>query len=326
MMEQRITLVSDTTEEFKDNTPASFKVRLASPLNLSEGQWEATLLSLSAPSRGHHHSILHDNEDRIAIRYQFKVGSATLFSIITYKQLMQDPPITSGTSFWGRVEAILYLQQMAAMQQQGSNKSMTNGDIYRVHLTGDMASIRGPTDKTLLMEIDKDLAVKFGMLKFDGSTAQLGLNISCISLHATGGGSLIFPYQSLTTTDLSTTGGKIWKYDSSNERLILHPFFQWRIFNVNDSFQSIKRSKSLFVYCDLIKSTFVGNQQHQLLREVYMKEDQDARQMVEPKRLQWIPLAKNTVEVIEIQIAGIEGTLVKFTPGKTVVNLSLRKI
>ena len=52
MTDIRMTLISDTTQEFPDNTNADFKVRLAEPIHLkAEERWQATLVSMSTQNR-----------------------------------------------------------------------------------------------------------------------------------------------------------------------------------------------------------------------------------------------------------------------------------
>ena len=48
MLPQRLTFISDPTNEFPNNANTKFKVRLPIPLHL-EGQWDASLWSLSVP-------------------------------------------------------------------------------------------------------------------------------------------------------------------------------------------------------------------------------------------------------------------------------------
>ena len=48
----RMTLISDATSEFPDNTNVDFKVRLAEPLHLkAEERWQAALVSMSTQNR-----------------------------------------------------------------------------------------------------------------------------------------------------------------------------------------------------------------------------------------------------------------------------------
>ena len=49
-MEQRLTLISDPTDEFSQNTNNSFKVRIPDGLRLEGKGWHVALLSLTLPN------------------------------------------------------------------------------------------------------------------------------------------------------------------------------------------------------------------------------------------------------------------------------------
>ena len=49
---QRLTLISDPTDEFPKNANNSFKVRLPERLTLPGEGWHATLMSLTVPDQG----------------------------------------------------------------------------------------------------------------------------------------------------------------------------------------------------------------------------------------------------------------------------------
>ena len=49
-MEQPLTLISDTTDEFPRNTNSRFKVRIPNGLRLEGKGWQIALLSLTLPN------------------------------------------------------------------------------------------------------------------------------------------------------------------------------------------------------------------------------------------------------------------------------------
>ena len=52
MNETRLTLISDATQEFPNNTNVDFKICLAEPIHLKgEERWHAAMISLSTPNR-----------------------------------------------------------------------------------------------------------------------------------------------------------------------------------------------------------------------------------------------------------------------------------
>ena len=58
-----IVLLSDPSKEFTGNASARFKVRLLTPLTLTDGNWEVGLLSLSMPATVTNQTGLHVSSD-----------------------------------------------------------------------------------------------------------------------------------------------------------------------------------------------------------------------------------------------------------------------
>ena len=55
---QRLTLISDPTDEFPKNANNSFKVRLPERLSLPGDQWYATLMSLTVPDQRQSNGVI----------------------------------------------------------------------------------------------------------------------------------------------------------------------------------------------------------------------------------------------------------------------------
>ena len=55
---QRITLISDLTNEFPKNANNSFKVQLPQRLTLRGDRWHASLLSMSVPDQGQSNGVI----------------------------------------------------------------------------------------------------------------------------------------------------------------------------------------------------------------------------------------------------------------------------
>ena len=55
---QRITLISDPTNEFPKNANNSFKVQLPERLTLPGDRWHASLLSMSVPDHGQSNGVI----------------------------------------------------------------------------------------------------------------------------------------------------------------------------------------------------------------------------------------------------------------------------
>ena len=84
-------------------------------------------------------------------------------------------------------------------------------------------------------------------------------------------------------------------------------------------------SRSLFVYSDVGGSNVVGNQVTGLLREVSLRREGKGSHYFEPTHLQYIPVLKEVLDIIEVQVAETTGDLVKFGEGNTIVTLKFER-
>ena len=100
-----------------------------------------------------------------------------------------------------------------------------------------------------------------------------------------------------------------------------------RFLNLNKAFEAVvgASSRSLFVYSDVGGSGGVGNQVTDLLREVNYRRRGAGTQYFEPLHTQYIPVHKETVDIIETQVAETTGEMTKFGPGDTIVTLHFKK-
>ena len=79
MLSQRITFISDPTQEFPTNTNVKFKVRLPKPLQL-EGDWEASLWSLSVPDDHLPNKTLFADTESVIVEFKFTMYRLSGFS------------------------------------------------------------------------------------------------------------------------------------------------------------------------------------------------------------------------------------------------------
>ena len=109
--------------------------------------------------------------------------------------------------------------------------------------------------------------------------------------------------------------------------MILSMSCNWRFINLNSSFKNVTASskRSLFVYSDVGGSGVVGNQVTDLLREVNYKREGKGTQYFEPLHIQYIPVRKDLIDIIETQVAETTGQLTKFGEGNTIVTLHFKQ-
>ena len=120
---------------------------------------------------------------------------------------------------------------------------------------------------------------------------------------------------------------RFWKDSSDRKMMILSMSCIWRFINLNTSFKNVTEStkRSLFVYSDVGGSGVVGNQVTDLLREVNYKREGKGVQYFEPLHIQYIPVRKDLIDIIETQVAETTGQLVDFGEGNTIVTLHFKQ-
>ena len=102
----------------------------------------------------------------------------------------------------------------------------------------------------------------------------------------------------------------------------------WRFINLNAAYDDMTRGKAttLYVYSDVCKKSVVGNQQTDFLREVPYFPDGAGNHYFEPALLRHLPVQRNVMETIEIQIASDDSAeLAQLSKGTTTVCLHFKK-
>ena len=85
-------------------------------------------------------------------------------------------------------------------------------------------------------------------------------------------------------------------------------------------------SRSLFVYSDVGGSGVLGDQINDFIREVNYKRQGKGSCYFEPTHLQYIPLRKQLLDIIQIQIAEATGALTTFGRGITTVTFHFKQV
>ena len=134
------------------------------------------------------------------------------------------------------------------------------------------------------------------------------------------------PVLSFVTADVFHRGQPaFWTVESGLMKL--SNYCNWRILNINQAFQNMigSRTRSLFIYSDVGGSSVVGNQVMDLLRQVKFRLRGDGSQYFEPTHIQYIPVRKEVIDIIETQVAETTGDLARFGVGNTIVTLHFKK-
>ena len=116
-----------------------------------------------------------------------------------------------------------------------------------------------------------------------------------------------------------------WTVVGGNVQLSI--FCNCRFLNLNKAFEVVvgASSRSLFVYSDVSVSGVVGNQVTDLLHEVNYLRQGRGSQYFEPLHIQYKPVRKDVLDIIETEVSETAGELVKFGEGNTIVTLHFKK-
>ena len=111
---QRLTLISDATNEFPKNANNSFKVRLPERISLPGDQWYASLMSLTVPDQGQSNGVIATDPHTIVIQFTMtfltrkyvtetyrRVSFKTKEYHVKLEEIMSaKQPVTSGNLLW----------------------------------------------------------------------------------------------------------------------------------------------------------------------------------------------------------------------------------
>ena len=112
-MEQHLTLISDPTDEFPDNTNSSFKMRIPDGLRLEGKGWHIALLSLSLPNSDTETAPFAVGGDNLIAQANYSVlhfkgpgGVANQVRLLDYMKKVKDTEVTksaNGRGYWNNV-------------------------------------------------------------------------------------------------------------------------------------------------------------------------------------------------------------------------------
>ena len=139
---QRLTLISDPTNEFPKNAKNSFKVRLPERLTLPGEGWHASLMSLTVPDQGQSNAVIatdpHTKVVTFSVTYltrKYILGEYRRVSFQTkeYTVELEDimsakHPVTSGSLFWKRTMQEVHNKTMRALMHEQDTAKTFDAD------------------------------------------------------------------------------------------------------------------------------------------------------------------------------------------------------
>ena len=113
---QRLTLISDPTDEFPKNVNNSFKVRLPERLNLPGEGWHTSLMSLTVPDKGQSNAVIATDPHTKVLKFKMtyvirkfqsgtyrRVETKTVDCALELEEIMNaNQGVTTGSMFWKR--------------------------------------------------------------------------------------------------------------------------------------------------------------------------------------------------------------------------------
>ena len=115
-----------------------------------------------------------------------------------------------------------------------------------------------------------------------------------------------------------------WKVDGGN--LVLSVSCNWRCVNLNEKFRpspEFTPTHPLHMYCNVGTSSMVGNHMTELLIETKYHTQETTH--FEPIHIHYLPVRNELVEIIETQMAEVNGDLAQFGEGHTILTLHFKR-
>ena len=342
-----VTLPSHSSlQEFPSNQASSFKVRLPEPLRLMGDNWQVGLSSLSLPDTDVNLSKLADPTEFIfGETCYIMLGSQRIqktfnlrFDTLTEYRW----PVSDGVSFmkgilkwvnkrfneenW-RSYGFYYLENnkntCLEWTWQGEDLYLDNSKVSRWRYAQ-----RGVQQYSPFVAFNLKVCLKMGWFEKNGNSGyKLGPNLLMSfpegKIPAKNDADFFSGFDPLYFTSDTDANNTTWMFLSMR--------VNWTFINLNHAFRSVVQdpTRTLHIYSDVGSSTMVGDKIVDLLREV--KYDRTTRGQVyfEPRHIQYIPVRREVMDIIEVQVAETVGTgddLAQFGPGHTLLTLHFKQV
>ena len=354
MNEIRLTLISDVTQEYPNNTNVDFKIRLAEPIHLKgEERWHAAMISLSTPNRPSTlmgQLGLNRNDTLFAyglriLNSKYPQSDARHITDLTNLRVTvgdvfgESLDSVTGTEFWSRIVYYCkHFQSQELMQKaRATNHWVTSYDDEMVIMTLDplhqhvQIQATNSDHSPAMFGLNVTVAKYFGIVEESRAGGyNQGPNAHYESIMNYSGGRARHVLKWPIETDMRTDANAMaTRQLSTGETIVFFSrYMNWTFGNLNRTFgeaAKIHKTQLALVYCDLVQSTLVGNQKHPLLRELTLKDSGGSRQSVEPLHYQWLPVRNNVIEVVHAQLADADGKLLTLPTDKTMVTVALKR-
>ena len=340
-----VTLPSHSSQkEFPDNHPSSFKVRLPEPLRLMGDNWEVGLSSISLPDTQLNVSVLANPEEEIfGETCYIMLGSQRIqktFNMML-KTAQDSQLIQDGVSFmkvilkwvnkrfneenW-RSYGFYYLDNnkntCLQWEWQGEDLYLDNSNVARWRYIQ-----TGVQQYSPFVAFNQKVCLKMGWFEKNGNSGfKLGPNLLMSfpdgKVPAKNEADFVSGVDPLYFTSATDDNNVTW--------IFLSMRVNWTFINLNQAFRSVVQdpTRTLHIYSDVGSSTMMGDKVVDLLREVKYQRTSQGQVYFEPRHIQYIPVRREVMDIIEVQVAETTGTgdaLAKFGSGHTLVTLHFKQ-
>ena len=266
------------------------------------------------------HERVHDTDDQGDDVWYHERRELTVYGRDMRKELVS----STGSHFFHQL--VYRYEQSRAKQTQPKNK-WTEDNGVKLYPTFEWTSEGDLLLNTTNVDYKRQVAhVSWGK--------TLALKMGWIEQVSTGvyrlGPNLLQEFQGISTiptpTDVRDAGNKptFWKVDGDYVKLSLS--CPWRFVNLNNKFRPSSEfapTRLLHVYCDVGTSSMVGGRITDLLREIKYQPQNTTH--FEPRHIQYVPVRNEVVEIVETQMAEINGDLTQFGEGHTLLTLHFKR-
>ena len=325
-----MTLPSFPRPEFEDNTPSNFRVRLPKHLKLEGQGWKVGLASITLPNINILQRLeelgIKDNDNLITVRNKCVTSSGNVLKTINVKlkDLKERDNFQSGVDFFsaiintleGRRLALLAAGERIVDKEYMPFEIKTMGDDFEM--------IVGKSTNAQTDGVHLSFDARFAKLmkwtyydKDDQLTGDFGLHL--------------IPNFDNYIRPAQTELGNSKLFQVTGNRFQLTMKAKWRFIHLNRIYEDVTMQckRTVYVYTNMGKSTIVGDQIVDLLREVeydpLVSYHQYDKIHFEPTNIQYHDVMSTDMDIVEVQITETDNTNIKFAKGVTNLVVHFKK-
>ena len=325
-----MTLPSFPRPEFEDNTPSSFRVRLPKHLKLEGPGWKVGLASITLPNVNIIQRMedlgIEDNDNLLTVRNKCVTSSGNVVKTVNVKlkDLKERDNFQSGVDFFSAMILILQSRRLALL---AAGEKIVDEEFIPFEIK------KNGEDFEVLIGKDSNLSVDGVHLSFDARMAKM-MKLTYYDKNdqiTDNLGLHLVPEFSNYLRPAQTELGNSKLFQVTGNRLQLTMKSKWRIVHLNRIYEDITQQckRTVYVYTNMGKSTIVGDQIVDLLREVeydpLVSYHQYDKIHFEPTNIQYHDVMSTDMDIVEVQITETNNTNLKFAKGTTNLVLHFKK-